>query len=219
MALKRDFPYVWVTWVAKLMSAEDMCEWAYWFRSNHVNNSYGKVPADFDAVRWQMIHTGLVNKTRSRYESEGYEVSIRNQNLVKLKGESAILSGIPDIVAVDGDQYVVIDVKTGQPSSTHLIQVMIYMYAVSKSRHQARTGTLMGKVVYDDHEIDIPHSAVDEEFVSRLSKVVLGFSKRDEPRRTPSKRECGFCCITENDCPDRLLQLSSKEELNSTNDF
>ena len=133
MAVRRNFPYVWVTWVSKLMSGEDFCEWAHWFKSNHEGNSYDKVPSDFNAAKWQLVHTELVNKTRHEYESIGYKVSVQHQNLLKLKGNSAVLSGIPDLLAVKDTDVVVMDVKTGQPSPTHAIQVMTYMYAVSKS--------------------------------------------------------------------------------------
>ena len=219
MAVRRNFPYVWVTWVSKLMSGEDFCEWAHWFKANHEGNSYDKVPSDFNTARWQLVHTELVNKTRHEYESIGYKVSVQHQNLLKLKGNSALLSGIPDLLAVKDTDVVVMDVKTGQPSPTHAIQVMTYMYAVSKSNVVSITPEVSGKLVYQDHVVDIPALAVDEEFISRLAKVILDLCKVDPPIKTPSVRECGFCNITSNDCSARIENDSTETSLYLTDDF
>ena len=219
MAVRRNFPYVWVTWVSKLMSGEDFCEWAHWFKSNHEGNSYDKVPSDFNTARWQLVHTELVNKTRHEYESIGYKVSVQHQNLLKLKGNSALLSGIPDLLAVKDTDVVVMDVKTGQPSPTHAIQVMTYMYAVSKSNVVPITPVVSGKLVYQDHVVDIPALAVDEEFISRLAKVILGLSKVDPPIKTPSIRECGFCNITSSDCSAMIENDPTERSIYLTDAF
>ena len=219
MAVKRNFPYVWVTWASKLMSGEDFCEWAHWFKSNHEGNTYDKVQSDFDAARWQLLHTELVNKTRNEYEATGYKVSVQHQNLLKLKGKSAVLGGIPDLLAVRDEHAVVMDVKTGQPSPTHIIQVMIYMYAVSKTNAITITSRVSGKVVYEDHEVEIPAQAIDKEFIGRLAEVILALSKIDPPFKTPSIRECGFCNITANDCSERITQASDETSFYMTDDF
>ena len=44
MALRRDSPYIRVTWLTKLLAGEDSCEWAAWFRSQHEVWSREKVP-------------------------------------------------------------------------------------------------------------------------------------------------------------------------------
>ena len=138
---------------------------------------------------------------------------------MKLKGNSALLSGIPDLLAVKDTDVVVMDVKTGQPSPTHAIQVMTYMYAVSKSNVVSITPVVSGKLVYQDHVVDIPALAVDEEFISRLAKVILGLSKVDPPIKTPSIRECGFCNITSSDCSARIENDPTETSLYLTDDF
>ena len=219
MAVRRNFPYVWVTWISKLMSGEDFCEWAHSFKANREGDSYDKVPSDFNTARWQLVHTELVNKTRHEYESIGYKVSVQHQNLLKLKGNSALLSGIPDLLAVKDTDVVVMDVKTCQPSPTHAIQVMTYMYAVSKSNVVSIAPVVSGKLVYQDHVVDIPALAVDEEFISSLAKVILNLCKVDPPIKTPSSRECGFCNITSNDCSARIENDPTETSLYLTDDF
>ena len=65
MAERRDKPYLWVTWLTKLLVGENSCEWAAWFRANHENRSYDKVPSNFDATEWQLHHTELLSKVRA----------------------------------------------------------------------------------------------------------------------------------------------------------
>ena len=47
MARKRDGPYVWVSWITKLLAGEVNCEWAPWFKAHH---TYQKVPSDLWAA-------------------------------------------------------------------------------------------------------------------------------------------------------------------------
>jgi len=49
MGQRRDMPYIWITWLTKLLVGENSCEWAAWFRANHECRSYDKVPSPFDA--------------------------------------------------------------------------------------------------------------------------------------------------------------------------
>ena len=55
----RATPYIWVTWLTKLLVGENSCEWAAWFRAHHESWSYDKVPSTFDATTWQLNHTAV----------------------------------------------------------------------------------------------------------------------------------------------------------------
>lgn len=66
----RATPYIWVTWLTKLLVGENSCEWAAWFRSQHESWSYEKVQSTFDATTWQLNHTALLNQIRTRLEGE-----------------------------------------------------------------------------------------------------------------------------------------------------
>jgi len=35
MSVLRRSPYIWVTWLTKLMAGEAQCEWASWFKAHH----------------------------------------------------------------------------------------------------------------------------------------------------------------------------------------
>ena len=125
-------PYVWVTWLTKLMVGEQSCEWAAWFRSQHEGRSWRKEPDSFRQAGWMVAHTDAINEARDQWESRGYTVLTEGQNSFILKGRSAVLGGKPDLIARKGGEGTIIDVKTGAPYASHIVQVMLYMYAVPK---------------------------------------------------------------------------------------
>ncbi len=219
MAVRRESPYVWVTWISKILAGEDSCEWASWFRANHENSSYKRMPADFDLATWQIKHTELLRQTRREYESKGYRVFTQNQNMIRLQGRTSMLSGTPDLVAVGDETSIVIDLKTGQPLTSHVIQVLIYMYALSRTRRELKGLSLEGRVVYPEHEIIVPLDSVDKQFISSLGNLMLRLADNKPAIRVPSERECGFCHITAEDCPDRLESIDSSPEPAITEDF
>ena len=157
----------------------------------------------FDLVGWQIAHTAGINGSRQVWEDWGYTVFTENQNSFALRGKTGTLGGKPDLIARKGDSGTIIDVKTGRPSPSHGVQVMLYMYAVPRAMGQYRGVTFDGKIAYGDDEVDIPASAVDDTFVKNLSALVLRLSGDAPARRVPSPRECGFCDISSADCPER----------------
>ena len=60
-----------------------------------------------------LAHTELVNKERESRERLGYEVFTEGQNSFRLRGRAATLAGKPDLIAVKGQDVVIIDAKTG----------------------------------------------------------------------------------------------------------
>ena len=108
------------------------------------------------------------------------------------------------MVARKGDSGTIIDVKTGKPGPAHVVQVMLYMYAVPKAIRRHRGVVFDGQVVYGDYVVGIPASAVDNLFVERLSGLVSRLASDTPARRVSSGNECQFCPITAADCPERL---------------
>ena len=215
--IRANGPYLWVTWLTKLLVGENSCEWAAWFRSQHESWSWDKVASTFDQAAWQMEHTGKLNECRQYWEEQGCTVLTEGQNSFVLRGKSAALGGKPDLIAWRGSTGTVIDIKTGQPSPSHSVQVMIYMYAIPRALHQYRGITFSGKIVYADHEVEIPASAVGDGFVGNLSQLILRLASTSPARKVPSRMECGFCNITSADCPDRAAEDNLQE--GATEDF
>ena len=214
---RQDGPYIWVTWLTKLLVGENSCEWSAWFKAQHEGWSWEKQPNTFDAVTWRMKHSAHVAANRLQWEDQGYVVFTEEQNSFVLRGRSAKLAGKPDLIVKKGDEALVVDVKTGRPVPSHSVQVMLYMYAVPRSLGQHKGVLFGGRVVYADHQIDIPASAVDSNFVSNVTDLILRLASDQPARRIPSARECRYCDITSKDCPERVDQEPAVEGV--TSDF
>ena len=88
MALARvGGPYIWVSWISKLLVGEVSCQWGAWFRAQFEGSSWEKVPSDFDQVQWLIRHGELLEQTRRYYERQGYQVSLDSQNSFHPQGE------------------------------------------------------------------------------------------------------------------------------------
>ena len=215
--LRQDGPYVWVTWLTKLLVGENSCEWAGWFKTQHEGRSWVKVPSDFNQTQWQMEHTSLLDQVRSKLEAEGQTVFVENQNRFTLRGASATLGGKPDIIATHEGKGTIVEAKTGAPSPADHVQVMVYMYAVPRALQQYRGIAFDGKVVYQDHEEAVPTSVIDQPFVESLGALIRRLASGSPARKVPSPIECGFCNITRADCPERAADEVMAE--GATQDF
>ena len=215
--LRTNGPYIWVTWLPRLLSGESSCEWASWFKAQHESFSWLRMTSDFDLVKWLTDHTALLNESREAWESKGYSVLTEDQNHFGLRGKTAVLAGEPDLVARKGGELVIIDAKAAKPRPAHAIQVMIYMYALPRAQERYRGLTVAGQVAYPDHVVDIPAEAVDVAFVSNVIALITRLASETPARRVPSTGECRICEITPTDCPERTDDRSPKE--GTTDDF
>ena len=216
--LRSSGPYIWVTWAAKLLTGENSCEWAAWFKAQHESWSWEKVSSGFDQAGWMMKHTALVNQLREEWEQNGYTITAEAQNSFTLRGNAATLAGKPDLIAVRDKEAVVIDAKTGKPQPSHSAQVMIYQYAVPKGLEMYRELEFRRQLAYTDHVVEIPPEAVDQGFVRSLSALVQRLGRDGPARRVPSVGECRFCDITEADCPERV-EGEPQAGVGTTDDF
>ncbi len=115
---------------------------------------------------------------------------------------------------MDGNSGTIYDAKTGKPSPSHHIQVMVYMYAVPRALGQYKGVTFDGKV---DQEVPIPSAAIDGPFIENLSQLIRRVASSTPARKVPSQMECGFCNLTEADCPERAAGDAMQE--GETDDF
>lgn len=198
---RRPEPYVWVSWITKLLAGESSCVWSAWLRAHFQT---AKPPSQFDLGTWQMDHTALLRKVAAEYEREGYTVYTEGQNLFTLKGKSGILSGKPDVVAVKGDSGVIVDTKTGAPKASDRVQVLVYMWALPKASPAFAGVRFEGKVVYKSGYNLIGPDEVNESFVKRVVGLLKEVCGDAEPHKAPSFSECQYCPITPEDCVERV---------------
>ena len=215
MPRTRESPYIWATWLARLLAGEASCEWAGWFRAHY--QDWVKPPSDFNSTQWMLDHTALVNQARGSWEKLGYTVYTEAQNAFRLRGASATLSGKPDLIAFKRGDAVIIDAKTGKPSPSHNAQVLTYMYAVPRSLERYRGVEFQGHVIYPDGNVQIPASGLDQKFIQNLASLIRRLASETPAPRVPSAQGCRWCDITKADCTERVEDLAREEA--TTNDF
>ena len=216
MAEKRPHgPYIWVTTLAKLLTGENSCEWAGWFKAHH--RSWKKPPSDFDSTKWMLKHTALVNQGRESLEGMGYEVYTENLNLFRLRGNSATIGGKPDLIGGNAHEILISDAKTGQPGPSHRAQILIYQYAVPKAVPRFGGKPARGQVRYSGSYVGSLASAVNNEFIVNMGALIRRLASDTPARRVPSTQECRYCDIGRADCPARIEDSYIPE--GSTEDF
>ena len=129
MPQRREHPYIWATWLPRLLTGENSCEWAVWFKAHH--RDWTRQPSDFDQAQWLLDHAALVNERIRNWEVGGFDVEA--QNRFELRCRTATLAGRLDTIARREDGAVIVDAKTGQECPSHAVQVMIYLYAAHKT--------------------------------------------------------------------------------------
>ena len=216
MAIPREHPYIWATWLPRLLTGENSCEWAVWFKAHY--QDWTRTPSEFNQAEWMLNHTALLNKRKANWKHGGFDVNIEGQNSFELRGRSATLVGKHDLITQRDGQAVIVDVKTGQESASHIVQVMIYLYAIPKALERYRTLKLSGQATYDDHTVRIPAEAVDDQFIQNLGALIRRLASKTPATRMPSTQECRFCDISAADCPERVDGDAEPRE-GTTSDF
>ena len=201
-AQPRD-PYIWVTWLSRLLAGESLCAWAAWFKAHHV---YKKRPSGFDFAPLNAQHSEMVLKRKEELTQAGYTVFIENQNKFDLTSRDGRIKigGRPDLVAVRDQDYVIEDCKTRAMKYSHYWQVLTYMlllpHAIPKFQHKV----FRGRVVYHQAHSEVHPDALSDEFKHRFRELVNKIGGDVPPARVPSPRECGWCEIAAVYCPERI---------------
>lgn len=207
--IERPSPYIWVTWLTKLMSGENQCYWSSWFRTHY---KYEKLPSDFNMTQWQAEHNELLHQRVRELEDDGFIVSIEDENSFTLTGKDGVtkLAGKPDIVAIKANQVIVEDCKTGKPYKSDQMQVLIYMLVLSMIDARCKGKTIAGRLIYKKSDpVDLLPEYVDSNFIEHFRSTVVSVSDFAPARKVPSFRECRFCDISMNYCQDRIEEQPS----------
>lgn len=211
MARRRPHPYVWATWVTKLLAGECHCLWAAWFRAHHV---YERLPRDFDLAAWTADHTEMVGRCFDSLAADGYAVKKEGQNSFRLRGRSgAVLCGKPDLVAVDGLDVRVIDCKTGVPRTSDQVQMKLYTLALALPGQPYQGLRVRGELIYRSGAQALPTESGHGVFRRHLVSVLEKLTSEVEPQHTPSYDECRRCDISREHCPFRVEEPPSETDV------
>ena len=205
MATLRDGgPYIYPTWLPKLLAGLDSCEYKIWFQVHHDGRSWDKLPNDFALTRYNLEHTELMRLCTEEYEERGFTVSVERQNDFRLQVATATISGRPDIVAWRDDEAVIVDAKAAKPNPSHEIQVMLYMSWLPFIDPKFQKVKLSGEVYYGEEAvINIPAASVNDRFKEITTGLIGRVTSRTPLRKAPSESECRFCPISSRYCPER----------------
>lgn len=198
--LRRTMPYIWAGWLPPFLVVDSLCLWSPWFKAHY---SYEKI-CDFNGAKWQAEHGALVLESRERLINDGFAVFVENQNKLVLQSNGIMMSGKPDIIAVRGDQVLVVDCKTGVPRASHRVQLLIYMVMLPCARLHLRDHNIIGMLQYTHDSVIVPVSEADSEFRARLRSLIHVIGGNVEPPRQASPTECRYCTISQHDCSDRV---------------
>ncbi len=196
---KRPKPYIWASWLPRILAGESQCLYQPWLKSHY---KYEKRPdSTFDLAEWTRVHNALVESRAAELRAAGWAVTVENQNDFKLKGTSAILAGKCDIVAERDDVTLIVDGKTGQQKHADWWQVLIYMLVLPRVRKTKPV--MMGEVLYADHRIQFGMEKLGPDVQRQIWALIKRLGESDGEATTPSAHDCGWCDIAE--CRDRFV--------------
>lgn len=196
-AIPRGTPYIWITWLASVMTGDVRCHWQYWFQAHHKLKD--REPSTFDSVGWQVSHTRLLTEIKQELFAQGTRPHTEVEVSFRVPNQDAKITGRIDCIVEDGSEVILYDCKTGRPRDSHQVQLMAYMYGLSTYPRYA-SARIRGTLVYKDHRVEVPH--LRDDFASDLEFFVGVLSQENAPMREPGD-DCEYCKITAFDCPDR----------------
>ena len=216
LAQRREHPYICATWLPRLLTGENSCEWAVWFKAHH--QDWTRTPSEFNQAEWMLNRTSLLNERKTQWEARGQDVYVEGQNSFHLRGQSATLAGRPDLIVVRNHDALIIDVKAGQKQRSHYVQIMIYIYALPRALPQYQHAKLSGEVIYPTRTVRVPMGGLHTQFIKDLGALIRRIAADEPAARVPSEHECRFCDITTKDCSERVDSQAQVLEAN-TEDF
>lgn len=198
---RKGLPYIWVTYLSKILGG-NRCVFAPWFRSHYKFDKYEEMAGDL--VKWNQDHTKLMKARKKALEAEGWTVMVEEDNEFCLRGHAALVAGKPDLVAVKDDHVLVVDGKTGKQRDSDIWQVLLYLFAVPKSRPDL-PATLEGEVHYPHGDINLTPLELTPERLNEIVDLIKVVSGDTPPAKAPSRYECRACPIGPKDCDMRVM--------------
>ena len=207
MTTRRDIPRMQVTGLSELMSGDQSCLFRPWFKSWH--QGYQRLSGgDEGLAYWHARHSLVVHELADRLEREGCEVFIEDQNWFDtISASGSVLSGKPDVIALHPDgSATVYDAKTGTARPSDEIHVKLYLLLLPRSDHQRWRGvSLEGAVVYPGaDDVRIGSGDITQEFIEQVAAYMSRIVAPEPGRAVPSIRECQWCELSRDYCPERM---------------
>lgn len=189
----RGKTFIHPSWLAKALAGDRHCDYSLHLQANY---KIPKTDRDFDLLAYKSKHQAAIERTVKPLISQGYQVHIENANSFWVNSGNAVISGTPDIIAIKGDDVIIIDNKTGKPRACDQEQVKLYMALIVSVKLHGITKIPLGKVIYDNYSpVVIFPEEITEEFRARARNLVKMLKSTTIPLPTPSYRECQWCPV------------------------
>jgi hypothetical protein len=194
----RTSPYFWPTWITKILSGEEPCRYQGWYKGHY---KYAKVQEDAESkarlAQYNAEHTAALHAEADRLRGKGYEIALEDQAAFVVQGKHCAVGGKMDLVAYKDGTGEVVDVKTGRPSGSHRMQVILYLlFGIPRVPGLSHlSGKLSGRVHYPKGQDETIHAADAERMRGPIVKLLTDLSASEPPPAAPSRRSCQFCDI------------------------
>jgi CRISPR/Cas system-associated exonuclease Cas4 (RecB family) len=197
---RAGLPEFWVTKLSGLLIGDQACRFASWIQGHYQIEK--RIRDGSNLVEWKATHGKMVRDRAEELKADGWTVRLESQNFFKLKGNVAIVSGKPDIIARKGDVTLVSDCKGGAILDKNTAQVVIYQVIVPMAWGRPDLH-MEGEVVYPSAKIPVPWATADK-LRGKLIEIIKELATSTKPDATPSEMECRFCDVRKEDCPNRF---------------
>lgn len=218
MATKYYQPIIWAAYLNKLITGGATCEHSGWFRSQFYGFDRHVKPIPFDFASWEIEQKELLDKVypelKKRFPRISRDAEKNRFDLVGTRSR-AILRVQPHFIGASATEVLIADVRTGKPQEEHIIQILIYMWALPKNEKlkalfegRKMSGEIhykSGDVVTVDWERDATQG-----FKDRLVYLLQAFGKDQPCEKHPTKFDCNDCPIAASDCPDRFDEIDEQ---------
>ena len=208
MAVRRDKPYIYVTWISSLLYGSKSCKWAAWHRTHY----RFKKTSEFNPVEHNLKHTALREQLLKDLRGKGCTIYLEKE--VLMDRPRAIIAGRVDAIAVKGDRGMVFEIKSGKERDSDRIQLMIYMWLLPRVIKRFQNVLFEGMVVYKDKRIKVSSAELNEDFSKIFTDFIVDLIEVEPEQKHPNVWECKFCNILE--CDERI---SKDEEVEEVSDY
>jgi len=178
-----------ISQISKLISGDDPCPFKYWYAMRHKDIGK-KEDLSPELVQWRIRHNQVVSKIIEDVQKLGGE--FKREKWVKLElSKDDTLIGKADIIHENDKDIHLYECKGGQPSSSDAIQLLIYLYVLTKEESY-KDKELKGILGYKDYQKQYSISDIPEgiqELIDKYSKILL--SDSEPPKYEGSS--CRFC--------------------------
>ena len=195
---RKGLPAFWCTTLAKALSGDQPCELSTWLNGRF---KMEKRPGrEGSLANWKAQHSAMLQATVERFRADGWKCDV--ERFFDVPGHTAKMSGKVDLIAQKLTcRPLIVDVKSGQPRDSDILQVLIEMIAIPMAWQAGMT--FEGLVIYPAHEVSIPPSSAAE-LKPKLFALLKKLGTMPRPVASPSDSACRFCDVPDDECAERF---------------